>query len=41
MVRETELVTGNIVLKIDNDKSRNMKNGFCHQADLYVFLYSV
>lgn len=36
-----ELVTGNIVWKIHNDKPRNMKNRFGHQGDLNVFLYSV
>lgn len=30
MVREKELVTGKIVLKIRNDKPRNMKNRFGH-----------
>lgn len=39
MVREMEL--GNNVLEVHNDKPRNMKNIFGHQADLNLFVYSV
>lgn len=41
MVRKMEKVTGKIVLKTHNDKSRYMTNIFGQKADLNVFLCSV